>query len=388
MKSGTTGVRADASVMQCNSSSFYLKEKLHIFGVVGCILCVVGSTTIVLHAPHERDIESVKQVWHLATQPVALLIFYFVPRYGKTHLAVYVGVCSLMGSITINYLNKEWDSQNGSQIATEMCGNRLFRTIHSPCRCNNASSAQMLFLPVTRRRVGNRSYPDVSRVLLVETLMFWLKSGPYPLGSGEWVIATDPDVEEKWKKPRTDPVSSTEEYSVMMVPLKDIVPAPLNNIDTRFILLDKGKITMEGQSKTCLALVADETAAVHFLLWGGECDAFQPGDIIQLSKGIFSYQRKNLVLRAGKRGKIEKVAFLACVLLPGKVTSWLKNQLPETLSRYELKDIPGGRTQFPVFFEEKDDEALASEITSESVDHASAVLQCYIEYNTSMGFQN
>ncbi|KAJ8449658.1 hypothetical protein Cgig2_001314 [Carnegiea gigantea] len=158
----------------CNSSSFYLKEKLHIFGVVGCILCVVGSTTIVLHAPHERDIESVKQVWHLATQPgflvyaiivtilVALLIFYFVPRYGKTHLAVYVGVCSLMGSITvmsvkavsialklsfegsnqfkyfqtwfftlivafcclmqINYLNKDWDSQNGSQIATEMCG--------------------------------------------------------------------------------------------------------------------------------------------------------------------------------------------------------------------------------------------------------------------------
>lgn len=184
---------------------FILKEKLHIFGVVGCILCVVGSTTIVLHAPHERDIESVKQVWHLATQPgflvyaiivtilVALLIVYFVPRYGKTHLVVYVGVCSLMGSITvmsvkavsialklslegsnqfkyfqtwfftlivafcclmqINYLNKaldtfntavvspvyyvmftsltilasmimfkDWDSQNGSQIATEMCG--------------------------------------------------------------------------------------------------------------------------------------------------------------------------------------------------------------------------------------------------------------------------
>lgn len=93
----------------------------------------------------------------------------------------------------------------------------------------------------------------------------------------------------------------------MMLSLKDIVPAPLNNIDTRFILLDKGKITMEGQSKTCLALVADETAAVHFLLWGGECDAFQPGDIIQLSKGIFSYQRNHLVLRAGKRGKIEKV---------------------------------------------------------------------------------
>lgn len=88
--------------------------------------------------------------------------------------------------------------------------------------------------------------------------------------------------------------------------LKDIVPAASNNIDTKFILLDKGKITAEGQNKTCLALVADQTAAVHFQFWGWECDAFQPGDIIHLSNGIFSFQRSNLVLRAGKRGKIEK----------------------------------------------------------------------------------
>lgn len=91
-----------------------------------------------------------------------------------------------------------------------------------------------------------------------------------------------------------------------MVFLKDITPAASNNIDTRFILLDKSKITAVGQNKTCLALVADETAAVHFQFWGQECDAFQPGDIIHLANGIFSYQRSNLVLRAGKRGKIEK----------------------------------------------------------------------------------
>ncbi|GMH28277.1 hypothetical protein Nepgr_030120 [Nepenthes gracilis] len=184
---------------------FILKERLHIFGVLGCVLCVVGSTTIVLHAPHERTIVSVKQVWHLATQPgflvyaaiifimVTVLIFYYAPRYGHTHLIVDVGICSLMGSLTvmsvkavgiglkltfegknqfvyfqtwfftgvmavcclmqINYLNKaldtfntamvspvyyvmftsltilasmimfkDWDSQNGTQIATELCG--------------------------------------------------------------------------------------------------------------------------------------------------------------------------------------------------------------------------------------------------------------------------
>ena len=53
--------------------------------------------------------------------------------------------------------------------------------------------------------------------------------------------------------------------------------------------------------------MADNTAAVHFQLWGDECDAFESGDIILLANGIFSYQRNNLVLRAGKRGNAKKV---------------------------------------------------------------------------------
>nr|GMD74239.1 probable magnesium transporter NIPA2 [Ipomoea batatas]GMD77794.1 probable magnesium transporter NIPA2 [Ipomoea batatas] len=92
---------------------FILDERLHIFGVVGCILCLVGSVSIVLHAPLERKMESVKEVWHLATQPgfiiytclvvclVLLLIFRFVPRYGQSHLIVYIGICSLTGSLTV-----------------------------------------------------------------------------------------------------------------------------------------------------------------------------------------------------------------------------------------------------------------------------------------------
>ncbi|KAK9206779.1 hypothetical protein WN943_017058 [Citrus x changshan-huyou] len=64
---------------------------------------------------------------------------------------------------------------------------------------------------------------------------------------------------------------------------------------------------MEGQNKTCLALVADETAAVHFQFWQDECDAFEPGDILRLTNGIFSYVRKSLVLRAGKRGSVQKI---------------------------------------------------------------------------------
>lgn len=90
-----------------------LREKLHILGVVGCILCVVGSTTIVLHAPQEREIESVKQVMYLAAEPaflsyailviasVSVLVIHFVPKYGQTHIMVYIGICSLVGSLSV-----------------------------------------------------------------------------------------------------------------------------------------------------------------------------------------------------------------------------------------------------------------------------------------------
>ena len=48
---------------------YLLNEKLNAFGVVGCLLCISGSLAIVLHAPEERPIASVLQVWTLATQP-------------------------------------------------------------------------------------------------------------------------------------------------------------------------------------------------------------------------------------------------------------------------------------------------------------------------------
>ncbi|KAL7591194.1 probable magnesium transporter NIPA3 [Lactuca sativa] len=90
-----------------------LREKLHIFGILGCVLCVVGSITIVLHAPQERPIESVTEVWDLATEPafllyavmvliaVFILVFHYIPSYGQTHIMCYIGVCSLVGSLSV-----------------------------------------------------------------------------------------------------------------------------------------------------------------------------------------------------------------------------------------------------------------------------------------------
>ncbi|KAG5573873.1 hypothetical protein H5410_063639 [Solanum commersonii] len=92
---------------------FILKERLHIFGIVGCVLCLVGSISIVLHAPLERKIESVMDVWHLASEAgfiiytcvvvvaVLVLIFRFVPKYGQRYMVIYIGICSLTGSLTV-----------------------------------------------------------------------------------------------------------------------------------------------------------------------------------------------------------------------------------------------------------------------------------------------
>jgi uncharacterized membrane protein len=90
-----------------------LKERLHLLGILGCMLCIVGSTTIVLHAPQERTIESVKDVWILATEPafllyasfvvalVLILIFHYAPQFGHSHVMVYIAICSLMGSLSV-----------------------------------------------------------------------------------------------------------------------------------------------------------------------------------------------------------------------------------------------------------------------------------------------
>ncbi|XP_055822153.1 probable magnesium transporter NIPA2 [Solanum dulcamara] len=92
---------------------FILKERLHMFGIVGCVLCLVGSISIVLHAPLERKIESVMDVWHLASEAgfiiytcvvvvtVLVLIFRFVPKYGQRYMVIYIGICSLTGSLTV-----------------------------------------------------------------------------------------------------------------------------------------------------------------------------------------------------------------------------------------------------------------------------------------------
>lgn len=90
--------------------------------------------------------------------------------------------------------------------------------------------------------------------------------------------------------------------------IKDLRPSVTTNINLTFIVLEKGPLSRIGEAGplVSVALVADATAAVHLQLWGPECDAFQPGDIVRLTNGVFSFHKTNLVLRAGKKGTLEK----------------------------------------------------------------------------------
>lgn len=92
---------------------FMLKERLPQMGVLGCVTCIVGSVVIRIHAPQESTPNSVREIWTLATQPAFLiyvaatlatvlsLVLHFEPLYGQTNILIYLGICSLMGSLTV-----------------------------------------------------------------------------------------------------------------------------------------------------------------------------------------------------------------------------------------------------------------------------------------------
>ncbi|BBN02577.1 hypothetical protein Mp_2g16410 [Marchantia polymorpha subsp. ruderalis] len=102
------------------------------------------------------------------------------------------------------------------------------------------------------------------------------------------------------------------------VRLCDLRPSVSSTVNTTFIILEKGQTSRSSEASgqaVCVALVADSTAAVHLQLWGPECDAFQPSDIIRLTNGMFSYYNHNMLLRAGQKGLLEKIGHFTMIFV-------------------------------------------------------------------------
>lgn len=94
-------------------ASKFLKEKLNLLGKLGCLLCILGSTIIVIHSPKEVEVDDLNVlleklqdatfiVYVLIISAVAVIIaFYIGPRYGHLNVAVYIVLCSAVGSLTV-----------------------------------------------------------------------------------------------------------------------------------------------------------------------------------------------------------------------------------------------------------------------------------------------
>jgi hypothetical protein len=108
-----TPLGAGSIIVTAVLADLVLKEKMHVCGSLGCMLCVCGSILVVLFAPEERIIQSVEEIWGMAVSPpfasyavsvvvvVCVLIFKVSPTYGDQNVIVYVSICSLMGSIGV-----------------------------------------------------------------------------------------------------------------------------------------------------------------------------------------------------------------------------------------------------------------------------------------------
>lgn len=94
-------------------ASKFLNEKLNLLGKLGCLLCILGSIIIVLHSPKEVEVEDLSElmsklqdasfiVYVIFIGALSIFIaFYVGPRMGHLNVAVYVVLCSAIGSLTV-----------------------------------------------------------------------------------------------------------------------------------------------------------------------------------------------------------------------------------------------------------------------------------------------
>lgn len=95
-------------------SSYFLTERLNLHGKLGCMLSILGSTTMVIHAPQEEEISSLEHMARKLVDPgfllfatlviIVAIIFIFVvgPRHGQTNILVYITICSVIGALSVS----------------------------------------------------------------------------------------------------------------------------------------------------------------------------------------------------------------------------------------------------------------------------------------------
>ncbi|CAM9019248.1 hypothetical protein WICANDRAFT_33140 [Wickerhamomyces anomalus NRRL Y-366-8] len=94
-------------------AAVFLREELGTLGKMGCAICLLGSVIIVLHAPSDKDIQTVDEILDYAMTPLFMsyvfivlvfalvMIYKIAPIYGTKNPIYYISICSTVGSISI-----------------------------------------------------------------------------------------------------------------------------------------------------------------------------------------------------------------------------------------------------------------------------------------------
>ncbi|XP_054835004.1 magnesium transporter NIPA4 [Eublepharis macularius] len=95
-------------------SSYLLGERLNLLGKLGCMLSIVGSTVLVIHAPEEEEVTTLNEMFSKLKEPgflvyagillviCLILIFFVAPRYGQTNILIYLTICSVIGAFSVS----------------------------------------------------------------------------------------------------------------------------------------------------------------------------------------------------------------------------------------------------------------------------------------------
>jgi drug/metabolite transporter (DMT)-like permease len=95
-------------------SHVILKEKLSLFGWIGSIQCILGASILALNAPEEQSVTNIADFKKLFLSPgflswgsvaivaAIVLAVWVAPKYGHKSMLPYIGVCSLIGGLSVS----------------------------------------------------------------------------------------------------------------------------------------------------------------------------------------------------------------------------------------------------------------------------------------------
>lgn len=66
-------------------SSYFLNERLNVHGKIGCLLCILGSTVMVIHAPQEEEVDTLSAMAEKLKDPGTQV---FNPAHALHHMIV------------------------------------------------------------------------------------------------------------------------------------------------------------------------------------------------------------------------------------------------------------------------------------------------------------